>query len=52
MLRPNPVADYELRVGVLRVFFEAEQGQRGVVVLAIGRKEGDRLWMGGKEVSL
>jgi mRNA-degrading endonuclease RelE of RelBE toxin-antitoxin system len=52
MLRPNPIANYELRVGALRVFFEAAPGQREVLVLAIGRKEGNRLRVGGKEVPL
>ncbi len=51
-LRPNPLAKYELRAGALRVFFEANEKTRVVLVLAIGRKEGNRLWVGGKEVIL
>jgi mRNA-degrading endonuclease RelE of RelBE toxin-antitoxin system len=51
-LRPNPFAKFELRIGQLRVFFEVRAPEREVVVLAIGRKEGDRLYIGGKEVDL
>ena len=51
-LRPNPLAKYELRAGALRVFFEVNEKTRVVLVLAIGRKEGNRLWVGGKEVIL
>jgi mRNA-degrading endonuclease RelE of RelBE toxin-antitoxin system len=52
VLRPNPVAKFELRIGALRVFFEINGGGREVFVLAIGRKEGNRLRIGGKEVKL
>jgi mRNA-degrading endonuclease RelE of RelBE toxin-antitoxin system len=52
VLRPNPIANYELRVGVLRVFFEVDGRRREVLVLAIGRKEGSLLRVGGKGVPL
>jgi mRNA-degrading endonuclease RelE of RelBE toxin-antitoxin system len=52
VLRPNPLARYEFRVGALRVFFEVSERRREVLVLAIGRKEGNRLWVGGKETTL
>lgn len=54
MLRPGPLAKYkyELRAGNLRVFFDVEEETGQVLVLAIGRKEGSRLWIGGKEVAL
>jgi mRNA-degrading endonuclease RelE of RelBE toxin-antitoxin system len=52
VLRPNPVAKFELRIGALRVFFEINGGGREVLVLAIGRKEGNRLLIGAKEVTL
>ena len=51
-LRPNPVAKYELRIGTLRVFFEVDPQDRKVLILAVGRKEGNRLFIGGKEVKL
>ncbi len=51
-LRPNPLARYELRLGSLRVLFEIEEDASNVLVLAVGRKEGNRLWIGGKEVAI
>jgi mRNA-degrading endonuclease RelE of RelBE toxin-antitoxin system len=51
-LRPNPLAKFELRIGTLRVFFEVNAEEREVTILAVGRKEGNRLFVGGKEVKL
>jgi mRNA-degrading endonuclease RelE of RelBE toxin-antitoxin system len=52
VLRANPLARYELRLGYLRVFFEIEEDTANVLVLAVGRKEGNRLWIAGEEVAL
>jgi mRNA-degrading endonuclease RelE of RelBE toxin-antitoxin system len=61
LLRPNPVAPWELRVGQFRVFYDVLPHDpnlmppevEGVVqVLAIGRKTGNDLWIGGKKVQL
>ena len=46
-LRPNPLADYELRVGDLRVLYNVEGDQ--VVLLVVGRKVGNKLIVGGEE---
>jgi mRNA-degrading endonuclease RelE of RelBE toxin-antitoxin system len=56
-MRPNPLAAWELRIGDLRVFYDihppsAEDETAAVVVLAVGRKDGDRLWLGGEEYRL
>ena len=52
-LRPNPIAPWELRVGDLRVFYEASGTDTGVVrVLAVGRKRRSVLTIGGKEIRL
>ncbi|MBI4603994.1 MAG: hypothetical protein HY721_18720 [Planctomycetes bacterium] len=51
-LRPNPLARYELRVGDFRVFFDPDVDVRVVRVLAVGRKEGSRLYVGGEEIEL
>ena len=52
-LRPNPVAPWELRVGNLRVFYEVTADQQDVVhILAVGRKERDRLFIAGRAVKL
>ncbi len=46
-LRPNPLAEYELRVGDLRVLYNVEGNE--VVLLIIGRKAGNKLIVGGQE---
>lgn len=52
-LRPNPIAPWELRVGKLRVFYEVASGDPGVVrVLAVGKKAGNILIIGGQEIEL
>ncbi len=51
-LRPNPVAPWELRVGKLRVFYEVAADDPEVDILAIGKKEGQTLRIGGKEIAL
>lgn len=40
-LRPNPLAEFELRVGDLRVLYNVEEEE--VVVLIVGRKIGNKL---------
>ena len=53
-LRPNLLARYELRIGDFRVFFDVEDSEedKAVIILAIGRKEGNKLCVSGKEYSL
>ncbi len=50
-LRPNPLAPWELRAGALRVFYELDAEDAGVVnILAIGIKKGNRLFIAGEEI--
>ena len=50
-LRPNPIAPWELCVGNIRVFYNADEP--GIVtILAIGVKDGNRLYMEGEEIHL
>ena len=51
-LRPNPLAPWELRVGEIRVFYDVDEDPASVRVIAVGRKEGNRLMIAGEEVSL
>lgn len=52
-LRPNPIAPWELRAGTLRVFYDVVVGNPGVVrVLAVGKKVGNVLHIGGQEIKL
>ena len=46
-LRPNPLAEYELRVGALRALYNVEGNE--VVLLVVGRKVGNKLIVGGEE---
>jgi mRNA-degrading endonuclease RelE of RelBE toxin-antitoxin system len=48
-LRPNPLAEFELRVRDLRVLYNVEQDNSEVVLLIVGRKVGNKLMVGGKE---
>ena len=50
-LHANPYATWELRVGDLRILYDIEDDRRVLVVL-IGRKRGDRLIVGGEEITL
>ena len=48
-LRPNPLAEFELRVQNLRVLNNVDRGDSEVVLLVVGRKVGNKLIVGGKE---
>ena len=50
-LRPNAVAPWELRIGKTRVFYDVEESKK-VTILAIGTKEGNQLYIEGKEIQL
>jgi mRNA-degrading endonuclease RelE of RelBE toxin-antitoxin system len=52
-LRPNPIAPWELRIGEIRVFYDVESGDPGIVrVLAVGLKKGNSLRVAGREIQL
>jgi mRNA-degrading endonuclease RelE of RelBE toxin-antitoxin system len=46
-LRPNPLAEFELRAGNLQVLYNVEGDE--VVLLIVGRKEGNKLIVAGEE---
>ncbi len=46
-LRPNPLAEFELRVGDLRVLYNVEGEE--VILLIVGRKVGNKLIVEGEE---
>src|SRR6266446_1255387 len=46
-LRPNPLAQFELRAGALRALYNVEGDE--VVVLIVGRKVGNKLIVEGEE---
>src|SRR5688572_8009352 len=52
-LEPNPLgAPWELRLGVLRVFYRVDEDQRTVVVLHAGRKVGNVVFIRGTAYDL
>ena len=46
-LRPNPLAEFELRAGALRALYNVEGEE--VVFVIVGRKEGNKLIVEGEE---
>ncbi len=51
-LRPNPLAPWELRIGDFRVFYDVEEKDSRVIIVAVGQKHHDRLVIGNEEVIL
>ena len=52
-LRPNPVAEYRLRVGPLRVYYDVRPRPALLVLIkAVGVKVRDRVYVGGEEIKL
>ena len=52
LLRPNPLAPWELRVGNIRIFYEVIEDQSLVRILAIGCKIRDKLWIAGEKIEI
>ncbi len=51
-LRPNPLANWELRIGQYRAFYDIDGQTVTVRVVAIGEKVHNRLFIRGREVQL
>ena len=51
-LRPNQIAEWELRIGKYRVFYDVDIEANAVEVKTIGYKEGNRLFVRGEEYKL
>jgi mRNA-degrading endonuclease RelE of RelBE toxin-antitoxin system len=52
LLRANPLATWELRVGQFRVFYNVEDERFIVIVIAVGIKDRNLLYIDGKEFHL
>jgi mRNA-degrading endonuclease RelE of RelBE toxin-antitoxin system len=53
VLRPNPIAPWELRLGEVRVFYAVEeQPEPRVTVAAVGLKRHNELWIGKERIDL
>lgn len=51
-LRPNRLAEWELRIGALRVFYDVDASTGTVKIVACGRKQRNRLMIRGREWQL
>ncbi len=51
-LRPNRLAEWELRVDRFRVFYDIDGEGRAVKIEAVGHKRGNRLYLRGEEFEL
>jgi mRNA-degrading endonuclease RelE of RelBE toxin-antitoxin system len=52
LLRPNPIAPWELRLGDVRVFYEVQEQPETVIVKAVGLKRHHELWIGDERIEL
>jgi len=51
-LRPNQLAEWEVRSGVYRIFYDVIEEEDLVNIVAIGYKQGNKLYIRGKEYEL
>ena len=51
-LRNNPVAPWELRIGSYRVFYEVDNNSVKVIIISVGNKEHNILFIRGKRVKI
>jgi mRNA-degrading endonuclease RelE of RelBE toxin-antitoxin system len=51
-LRPNNLAEWEVRVDPFRIFYNVEEEGMNIAVVAIAVKEGNKLLFEGKEHTL
>ncbi len=51
-LRENPIAPWELRIEKFRVFYEVDKENDLVVIMAVGHKNHEQLFIRGKKVRL
>jgi mRNA-degrading endonuclease RelE of RelBE toxin-antitoxin system len=51
-LRPNELAEWELRVASFRIFYDVEEENEIVKIEAVGYKQGNVLFIRGEEYQL
>ena len=51
-LEANSLAPWELRIGDFRVFYDIVHDDEVVVIVAVGQKGHNQLWIGGEEIEL
>jgi mRNA-degrading endonuclease RelE of RelBE toxin-antitoxin system len=50
--QPNSLSEWELRIGNYRVFYDIDQTEKQVLIIAVGHKQGSRLIIRGQEYTL
>jgi mRNA-degrading endonuclease RelE of RelBE toxin-antitoxin system len=51
-LQPNSLAEWELRTGRYRIFYDIDQSAGEVLIVAVGYKQGSKLFVRGREYVL
>jgi mRNA-degrading endonuclease RelE of RelBE toxin-antitoxin system len=51
-LRPNQVAEWDLRIDRFRVFYDVDEPTQSTKIVAVGYKRGGRLCIRGEEIQL
>jgi mRNA-degrading endonuclease RelE of RelBE toxin-antitoxin system len=51
-LRPNQLAEWELKIGSFRVFYDVAESDLTVRIVAVGNKSGSQLFVHGEEYDL
>jgi mRNA-degrading endonuclease RelE of RelBE toxin-antitoxin system len=51
-LRPNQVAEWELRIAQYRIFYDVDSESKSVEVKLVAYKKGNKLFVRGKEYTL
>ena len=51
-LRPNQLAEWELRVDNFRVFYDVDEAEATAKVVAVGHKQGNDLFIHGEKFEL
>ena len=51
-LRPNQLAEWEIRIGDVRVFYDVDADVAVIKIVAVGMKHGSKLFVHGEEYEL
>lgn len=51
-LRPNELAEWALRVGDFRIYYDVRSDENRVIVIAVGEKLGNDVYIRGKKYEL
>jgi mRNA-degrading endonuclease RelE of RelBE toxin-antitoxin system len=51
-LRDNPIARWELRIDKYRIFYDVDEDSELVIIVAVGHKDHEVLWIRDQKVNL